>query len=78
MNSYDRVLEWIKATWNIELFQLGENQFMIKTIIILLFSFFLLFYLSGMIKRVLANRIFPRYNIDIGVGQSIATIVRYL
>ncbi|PKO96820.1 MAG: mechanosensitive ion channel protein MscS [Bacteroidetes bacterium HGW-Bacteroidetes-7] len=78
MNSYDRVLEWIKATWNIELFQLGENQFMIKTIIMLIFSFFLLFYLSGKIKSIMANRIFPRYHIDIGVGQSIATIVRYL
>ena len=78
MNSFDKVLEWIKATWSIELFKLGENPFMIKTIIMLIFSFFLLFYLSGKIRKVMANRIFPRYNIDIGVGQSIATIVRYL
>ena len=51
---------------------------MIKTIIMLIFSFFLLFYLSGKIKSIMANRIFPRYHIDIGVGQSIATIIRYL
>lgn len=30
-----------------------------------------------MIRRVLANKIFPRYKIDVGVGQAIATIVKY-
>ncbi|HCT93519.1 MAG: mechanosensitive ion channel protein MscS [Bacteroidetes bacterium GWE2_39_28] len=78
MNSYEKVLEWLRTTWSIELFKLGDNAFMIKTIIMLIFSFFLLFYLSGKIRRVLAYKVFPRYSIDVGVGQSIATIVRYL
>lgn len=72
------MIEWLKSTWNFELFNLGENPFTTKTFLLLVLSLFLLFYISSKIKKVLVKRIFPRYDLDIGVSQSMATIVRYV
>lgn len=78
MNSLKEIVEWIKNTWNIELFKLGSNEFTIKTFLLLSISFFLLFFFSGKLKRLLVKVVFPRYNVDIGVSESIATIIKYL
>ena len=78
MHSVDEFLRWFKTTWNFELFHLGSSPFTTKTFLLLLLSLVLLFYLSSKIRKVLANKIFPRYNLDIGVSQSIATIIRYI
>lgn len=77
MNSYEKILNWIKTYWNLELFHLGTSPFTPKTLLLLILSLFLLFYMSSKIKKLLVGKIFPRYDLDIGVGQSIATIVRY-
>jgi small-conductance mechanosensitive channel len=78
MNSPREFIEWLKTTWNFELFHLGASPFTTKTFLILILSLFLLFYVSSKIRKVLVQKIFPRYDLDIGVSQSIATIVRYL
>ena len=72
------LIEWLKTTWNYELFHLGDSQFTTKTFLLLVLSLFLLFYISSKIRKILVNKVFPRYDLDIGVSQSIATIVRYL
>lgn len=78
MISPKELIEWLKATWNYELFHLGENPFTTKTLLLLVLSLFLLFYISSKIRKILVHKVFPRYDLDIGVSQSIATIVRYL
>jgi small-conductance mechanosensitive channel len=78
MISAKDLLEWIKTTWNFELFHLGDSPFTTKSFLLLIFSIFLLFYLSSKIRTLLVKKVFPRYNIDIGISQSIATIMRYL
>jgi small-conductance mechanosensitive channel len=70
--------EWLKSLWGKEIFSLGSNVFTIDKLVILLISLFLLFWLTAKIRKLLVSRIFPRYGIDPGIGQSIATIVRYL
>ncbi|MBW6490972.1 MAG: mechanosensitive ion channel [Lentimicrobium sp.] len=77
MNTYEKVLEWLKIYWNIELFQVGSSPFTTRTLILLLISLFLVFYISAKIKHFLVRRVFPRYGIDIGISQAIATIIRY-
>ncbi len=78
MISPKELIEWLKTTWNFELFHLGDSPFTTKTFVLLVLSLFLLFYISSKIRKILVNKVFPRYNIDIGVSQSIATIIRYL
>ncbi|PKP46577.1 MAG: mechanosensitive ion channel protein MscS [Bacteroidetes bacterium HGW-Bacteroidetes-11] len=78
MISPKELIDWLKSSWNYELFHLGTSQFTTKTFLLLILSLFLLFYLSSKIRKILVNKVFPRYDLDIGVSQSIATILRYL
>lgn len=78
MISPKEIFDWLKTTWNFELFHLGDSQFTTRTFLLLIFSLFLLFYISSKIRKILVHKVFPRYHLDIGVSQSIATIVRYL
>lgn len=68
MNSPKEFIEWLKTTWNFELFHLGASPFTTKTFLILILSLFLLFYVSSKIRKVLVQKIFPRYDLDIGVS----------
>lgn len=78
MNNFEKVLNWLKTTWNIELFQIGSSPFTTRTLVLLIFSLYLLFYLSSKIKKLMVKKVFPRYGLDIGVSQAIATIIRYI
>ena len=78
MNNFEEALNWLKTTWNIELFQIGSSPFTTRTLVLLIFSLYLLFYLSSKIKKLMVKRVFPRYGLDIGVSQAIATIIRYI
>ena len=60
------------------MFNFGDSPFTTKTFLLLVFSIFLLFYLSSKIRKILVKKVFPRYDLDIGVSKSIANIVRYL
>jgi small-conductance mechanosensitive channel len=71
-------MEWLNEVFNFELFKIGASVFTTKTIVWLIFSFFLLFFFAGKVKRVLVRKIFPRYNLDVGVGESVGTIVKYI
>ena len=77
MNNFEKLIDWIKIVWNFGLFHLGDNAFTVKTFILLIVFLFLLFYLSKKIRKLLTKKIFPHYGLDAGVGESIATIIRY-
>ena len=59
-------------------FPLGKADVTIASLLYLVISLILLFYLSAKFRNLLQNRILVRYNIDIGVRQAISTIVRYI
>ncbi len=77
MNTFEKTLSWLGKIWDFELFSLGGSAFTTKTFFLLIVYFFLLFFITSMIRKLLVKKIFPRYKLDIGVSQSIATIVRY-
>ena len=60
------------------MFKLGDNPFTLRIFIILIISLILLFVIVNLISRLLLKRIFPRYGLDVGVSQSITTIIRYV
>ncbi|MEN6618781.1 MAG: hypothetical protein ABFC28_04695 [Rikenellaceae bacterium] len=39
MDSFDKLLSWIKTTWDIVLFHLGDSPFTLKTLLLLFLSF---------------------------------------
>ena len=78
MNNFEKFIDWLKTTWHIELFHLGESPVTMRSVVLIVIAIFILFYLSAWIKRLLIKKVFPRYDFDIGVSQAIGTIVRYV
>jgi small-conductance mechanosensitive channel len=71
------IINWLKSIWGKAVFNLGQSEFTLGMLVTLILAFVVLFFVSGQIKRLLVRKVFPRYNIDIGVSESIGTIVRY-
>lgn len=70
-------VKWLESIWEKTLFNLGQAEFTLGILVYTILAFVVLLFVSAQIKRLLVRKIFPRYNIDIGVGESIATIIRY-
>jgi len=71
------IAEQIISFWKKDLFHIGTNVFTPKTIVVLIASLTTLFVAASLIKKLLADKIFPKYKLSRGVSESIATIVRY-
>lgn len=78
MNEFNDYYQWFVSLLNTQLFKLGESSFTLKAVIIFIFSLILLFWITALIKKIFLKRVFPRYNLDIGVSESISTIIRYM
>ncbi len=78
MSSIHDLFEWLKASWNTELFSLGNAVFTSRTLFVLVLSIVLLLFITSQISRLLIKKIFPRYGLDAGISHSIATIIRYI
>lgn len=78
MDDLSTIIDWLNKIFNTELFSVGVSAFTLKTLFLLVLSLILLFYVSSKISKILIDKIFPRYNLNVGVSQSIATIIRYL
>lgn len=61
-----------------DFFRLVGIEFSLWSFFQLIASIILVIYLSGKIKNLLVERILIRYRLDIGIRQSIGTIVRYI
>jgi len=71
-------IEWIEDLLNYSLVSLGESKLTIGLILTLIGSFIALLIISEWIRRLLVNKILPRYKIETGTRQSIGTIVKYI
>lgn len=71
------VKDYIVDIFTTPLFNIGEEPFTLTSIIIFIVSVGLLVFISGKFNKFLVNRILARYDLDIGVRQSIGTIIRY-
>lgn len=61
-----------------DFFRLAGIEFSLWSFFQLVASIILVVYLSGKVKSLLVERILVRYRLDIGIRQSIGTIVRYI
>lgn len=76
--NFDDFLNRIIEVFTKTLFNIGETEFDLVSIVILVFSVFIVIFLSGKIKNILVDRILVRYNLELGVRQAIGTIVKYI
>ncbi|MDQ3535412.1 MAG: mechanosensitive ion channel [Bacteroidota bacterium] len=70
--------EIIINIFDARLFTLANKEISLWSLIAFIFSIIILLYVATTIRNVLENKILTRYKLDIGVRQSIATIVRYV
>ncbi|MGF1639267.1 MAG: mechanosensitive ion channel family protein [Cyclobacteriaceae bacterium] len=78
MEQIKEFIESLSSVLQYELFHIGKTDFTVGGVIYLLVFLFLLFYLSAKLQKFLIFRVFKRYNVDIGISQSIGTIIRYI
>lgn len=78
MKSIEELFEWLENAINYRLFTLGSSDFTTKTFLWLMLSLLLLSFFAGKIKKLLVKKIFPRYNIDVGVAESVGKIIQYI
>lgn len=71
-------IEWVEGLLNYSLVSLGESKLTIGLVLTLIGSFIALLIISEWIRRLLVNKILPRYRIETGTRQSIGTIVKYI
>lgn len=76
--SFREIWEEIVNFFQTPLFLLGDAEITLYIIFYIIIYLVLLIYLSGKIKGLLVHKILKRYKVDIGISQSIGTIVRYI
>lgn len=63
---------------NKPIINLGSNALSVLSIIVILVSIFLLFYVSAKIKNFLTRKVFKKYSIEDNTSLSMASLVRYI
>ncbi|MCH7415351.1 mechanosensitive ion channel [Belliella sp. R4-6] len=77
-NTVADFFEFMNEILSFKLFSIGESSLTVGLLISLIFSVFLLFFISELIRRFLLKKVLIKYKIEAGTRQSVATIVKYL
>lgn len=77
MDNLSYWVDRIRYYLNYNLFKMGGTEITPWTVVYLLVLLVLLFYLSGRMKRWIANRLLARSKLDAGVRVAVGSIVRY-
>lgn len=78
---FQDIVEFIERIWALtgfRLFTLTGTDFTLGDLLYFVFSVVLIIYVANWIKNLLVNKILSRYQLDIGIRQSIGTIIRYI
>jgi small-conductance mechanosensitive channel len=77
MDLIDAILNTVRRVLDMSLFTLGETRLTLGLLFRLIFLVWLLFYLTGRIKKWIVERLLAKSRIDIGIRQATASIIRY-
>lgn len=80
MNDFEilPLLQRIRDMFTATLFNIGSTSINTVSLFMLIVLIFLLFFLSGKLKNIISDRILAKYDFDIGIRQSIGTIIKYI
>lgn len=71
-------IEAIRAAGAFSLFHLGDTPVTVEVLLQLIVLLFLLLYLSGRLRVLIADRLLARSRMDVGARQAVGSIVRYV
>ncbi|SHN28626.1 Mechanosensitive ion channel [Cyclobacterium lianum] len=75
---FGKILEYLNDILDIRLLMLGKTELTLGLFISLAVAVFLLFFVSELARKFLANKVLTRYKLEVGIRQSIATIFKYV
>jgi small-conductance mechanosensitive channel len=78
LETLNSLLADVKFFLSFTLVKIGSMQLSLWSLIYLIVLIFLLLYLSGKLRTFVADRVLARRNIDVGVRQAMASILRYI
>lgn len=70
-------LELLRDIWNTAIISSDKGSFTLGKLATILFSLILLFVITAVIKKFLVKKLFPKYNINVGVAEAIGSLFRY-
>ncbi|EPR66711.1 mechanosensitive ion channel family protein [Cyclobacterium qasimii] len=73
-----KFLEKINEFLNLKLLMFGETTLTLGLLLGLTISIILVFVVSELARKFLANKVLAKYKLEVGIRQSIATIFKYL
>ncbi|MBE0662208.1 MAG: mechanosensitive ion channel [Bacteroidales bacterium] len=74
----NETLEKVRQFFLEPILTLGSTSFSLWGMILFFMVIALLFVITGLVKRILVNKILTRYSIELGVRQSIGSIFKYI
>lgn len=78
LGDIEQIIETLKAYLSIHLFNIGQTNVTLWLVLNVIFFVILLIFLTGKLKKWILDVISKRAHISRGVGDAIATIVRYV
>lgn len=78
MNGFEEILISIKSYLSVHLFTIGKTNVTLWLVLNILFFIVLLIYFTGKLKKWVLELLQKKSHVSTGVGEAIATIVRYI
>lgn len=78
MENAQKFLEQLKRFMEVPIFELGNAQITLGILAYLILAIAVLFYLSGVLRVWMAERLLPRRRLDLGARLAVAAISRYI
>jgi small-conductance mechanosensitive channel len=78
LTSFDNVFSEIGAFFTEPLFTFSGTDYTVLSLLGVVFSIFLVFFISGKIRNLLENRILPKYSQETNFNSTVATLTRYV
>jgi small-conductance mechanosensitive channel len=78
MNNVKNIYNEIKEFFNVPITSIGTSEITLWTIVYLIAFTFLLFYLSGKLRKWLVYKLLSKINLELGIRIAFGTIFRYL
>lgn len=78
LTSFDEIFDDVKAFFTDTLFTFSGTDYTVLSLMGVVFSIFLVFYISGKIRKLLEKRILPRYSQETNFNSTVATLTRYV
>ena len=78
MKPIQDIIDFVKSIWDVSIITLGKSHLTLGSLLIVLILLILLITLSAKLKNWLVGLLVARREVEIGTGQAIGSIIRYM